>query len=479
MPPLLTSNDQPDGGMHGEKMTGRRVWLGAKAFPERFDMAINNAAKVGAQASNDPGADNVIFLKGTQQQSSRTPQESDKNEIFYEGAGACLKQKGKEGRKWVDEEHPFAPPSHKCEWCVNNLTATELKDAYPSEYSSWKNRKHDCKEENWEWDPDFNRFRDFLRILGPKPAPSYTLDRDDYSILAYTPGNCHWRSKRAQTRNRGNTKLIEDSQGTEHTWAEWAKITKIKASTLRGRYAGGWSIDDTLHTPVGERRDSFNTKSKPLASNGLWGLFDRLLREEHDQAIVIATGKDRKMLDGIKKRFEEEGLDPHEVLEHVLTNWREFKYFAKEYGVWKDQSVPTVQLMAWSPSLNAMANFFIEHRHEIEAEREREEHQEEKEKFILDHMIQDPEHRILGDRLDQHNAKKSAPDFGVTADDVASYKKWFEATYRDQCPHGLPNRDVWTHLWREYQTALDQHVRDYGLEEAAEKAWKNQHIDCS
>ena len=52
-----------------------------------------------------------------------------------------------------------------------------------------------------EWMDIATFIADIERILGPKPKPSYSLDRTD-NDSGYSPTNVRWASKRTQALNR-------------------------------------------------------------------------------------------------------------------------------------------------------------------------------------------------------------------------------------------------------------------------------------
>ncbi|MDP1873182.1 hypothetical protein [Phenylobacterium sp.] len=65
-----------------------------------------------------------------------------------------------------------------------------------------------AKKKGWEWAPEWNDFRAFLRDMGPLPDPTFSLDRIDPNLHAYGPKLVRWADKKTQTRNRSNTRLI-------------------------------------------------------------------------------------------------------------------------------------------------------------------------------------------------------------------------------------------------------------------------------
>jgi hypothetical protein len=81
------------------------------------------------------------------------------------------------------------------------------------EYMAWANAKQRCTNPNnpaWEqyggrgitmckeWQTDFKAF---LRHIGLRPVPSYSLDRRD-NDGNYEPGNVRWASKLMQRHNQ-------------------------------------------------------------------------------------------------------------------------------------------------------------------------------------------------------------------------------------------------------------------------------------
>lgn len=108
-----------------------------------------------------------------------------------------------------------------------NISSTELKNRYKAEYDSWRNRK---SRSGAHWQPEFKRFRDFLRIMGPMPGQGYTLDRINNSDPRYGEGLCRWATKRQQAANRSSSIRLIGAEG-EHVAR--SEISDCSLSELR------------------------------------------------------------------------------------------------------------------------------------------------------------------------------------------------------------------------------------------------------
>lgn len=106
-----------------------------------------------------------------------------------------------------------------------------------------------------EW-MEYVPFRNWAMSTGYDPNARYgqcTLDRID-TDGPYSPENCRWSTAREQANNRRNNHLLF-CDGQSHSIAEWSRIAGIPYGTLLSRVnARGWSDEEAIKTPVGEKR---------------------------------------------------------------------------------------------------------------------------------------------------------------------------------------------------------------------------------
>jgi len=129
---------------------------------------------------------------------------------------------------------------------ASTLSATDLRKRYATTYSSWKNMKSRRGRDGAIIHPQFERFADFLRIVGPRPDTNYTLDRVVPSDPEYAPGKVRWLDKVGQAKNRDCTVILTHN-GVEKPLSVWANETGQVADTLRSRRKNGWSHESAVN----------------------------------------------------------------------------------------------------------------------------------------------------------------------------------------------------------------------------------------
>ena len=91
-------------------------------------------------------------------------------------------------------------------------------------------------------------FDAFLRDLGPRPSPRFTLERIDNNG-PYSPENCCWATYRDQARNRRSNVFLAHN-GITLCLSDWATRVGINRMTLTQRLQRGWSVSEALSLPA-------------------------------------------------------------------------------------------------------------------------------------------------------------------------------------------------------------------------------------
>lgn len=97
-----------------------------------------------------------------------------------------------------------------------------------------------------EWLDSFPAFRDWCLENGWKRG--LQLDRKD-NDGDYSPDNCHFVTVTQNQRNKRTSRYL-DHKGKRLTVAGWAEELGIAHSVLYARLHRGWSIQETLDTPL-------------------------------------------------------------------------------------------------------------------------------------------------------------------------------------------------------------------------------------
>lgn len=97
-------------------------------------------------------------------------------------------------------------------------------------------------------------YQNFVEDMGLRPE-GMSLDRIDPNG-DYCPENCRWADASTQQRNKKNNRVLT-YKGKTQTLADWEEEVGISRATLNARLnVYGWSPEDALFTPVGQKRTS-------------------------------------------------------------------------------------------------------------------------------------------------------------------------------------------------------------------------------
>lgn len=132
------------------------------------------------------------------------------------------------------------------------------------EHHIWQNMIYRCENENcrqfknygergikvcdeWRWS-----FEAFLEDMGELPTQEHSIDRID-NDGNYEPENCQWSTKREQSNNRRNNRILEYN-GQSLTMQQWADKIGMNKITIHARLSAGWSVAKAIETPIDEKK---------------------------------------------------------------------------------------------------------------------------------------------------------------------------------------------------------------------------------
>lgn len=145
----------------------------------------------------------------------------------------------------VNRSHGMANSREHAIWVMMKQRCINPKD---STYSKYGGRGITVCE---RW---LESFENFFADMGPRPE-GCQIDRID-NDGPYCPENCQWADRKAQCRNRRNSRRITHN-GKTATIAEWSEVTGIPYFTLIRRVKHyGWSPEKALTTPVDTRKSN-------------------------------------------------------------------------------------------------------------------------------------------------------------------------------------------------------------------------------
>lgn len=243
--------------------------------------------------------------------------------------------------------------------CVT-LTKTELRRRYPREATSHRHMLEREKDLGRVIHPEFRKFSDFLRHVGPIPAGRATLDRINNTDPEYGPGKVRWADKPTQNSNKGTTRSFQCSRtGAYYSVRQLAKLQGVSAAAIRKRAERDvWSNDDII---AGKRLppepkiiyvEPTAPKSEPTSRPLLEGIWHAVMEAVRPGECHTLMAKERGMLDGFAKLCCSTGLayEAEDIFRHVLDHWASYATLLQNnHGVYRPPSVPAIATLAAHP----------------------------------------------------------------------------------------------------------------------------------
>lgn len=90
-------------------------------------------------------------------------------------------------------------------------------------------------------------FIEFHKAVGNPPSSSHTIDRID-NEKGYEPGNVQWVTRKANQRNRRNTKYVF-SNGERVPLTKACEDLGVSSDLVRNRLVWGWSFEEAVKVP--------------------------------------------------------------------------------------------------------------------------------------------------------------------------------------------------------------------------------------
>ena len=125
-------------------------------------------------------------------------------------------------------------------------------------HSIWRGMKARCLSPKHKAYPDYggrgiticerwlgeNGYANFEQDMSPRPSPQHSIDRID-NDLGYFPGNCEWKIKKYQQKNR-RANVMLTINGKTQCMTDWAREYDLCVKTLQKRIRNKWPEERLL-----------------------------------------------------------------------------------------------------------------------------------------------------------------------------------------------------------------------------------------
>jgi hypothetical protein len=131
---------------------------------------------------------------------------------------------------------------------------------YTSEFRAWTHLRQRCDNPNDHryslygargitYNKSWDSFEQFLKDVGPRPSPNYSLDRIDNNG-PYSKENCRWTTHMVQMNNTRRTRKYE-YKGNLYTARELTEMSGLPEGRIDYRInTSKWSIERAVEEPL-------------------------------------------------------------------------------------------------------------------------------------------------------------------------------------------------------------------------------------
>lgn len=165
---------------------------------------------------------------------------------------------------------------------LDAMSIMQLRNKYVGEANSHGNMLQRVKTHGAFVHPEFRKFKDFLREVGPRPTKGATLDRINNNDPEYAPGKVRWADKTTQNRNKGDSLIFTCPEtGRSYNASTLALRQGVSPTAIRKRRKQGWTDAEIINgkretkasvVPVTKAAGAIQQSAAPLteAQKSFW-----------------------------------------------------------------------------------------------------------------------------------------------------------------------------------------------------------------